>query len=267
MNSKGYALTLDAIIAMMAFLIILVGFMSVEYQRPYEMEDRISHLHSTAQDAIDFLNKNGILEQVVFYWSENSNLANKTATHYLDQLLPENIGYRLEVEGHNISDNSRIGEDEAVIKTSAECQVSGYAINESVNESVSMAWLLYNHNSTLMHAGFNRSFKAAIGSKWTIEHDTLPEGTATKTVLVPSGYSGDKEQTYMKSSHNRPVTDDSIDDAVYRLLVKLDTDNDGSVNLIDGMEFDPNHMEIISPAIPVKSMHDTVKVRLILWMK
>lgn len=273
LDSKGYVLTLDAIIAVMAFLIILIGFMLIQYQKPYESGGRFERLYSITEDAIDILNKNGILEQVVFYWSENNlSLANETSRLYLDQILASNIGYRFEIGNLTISDNSRIMENEAGIKTNAERWISGYSINKSVNEFISMTWLLYNNTSinktyTISNVSYGNSFRTAIGSNWTIEHNTTSGETANESILVPKTYSGNKKLNYTKSSYSYPNTDDSIDDAVYRLLLKLDSDNDGAVNLIDGREFNPANMTIIPSVVPAKSMHETVKVRLVVWMK
>lgn len=271
MNSRGYILTLDAIVAAMAFMILLIGFISMQYQNPNE-SGRFERLNSLAEDAVDILNKNGILEQIVFYWSENNlSLANETARLYLDQILPTNIGYSVEIENLPISGNSRILED-AGIKTSAERWISGYSINKSVDEFASMAWLLYNDTSinktyTISNVSYGTSFRTAFGSNWTIEHDTMSRETANESIMIPRDYSGKKKLNYTKSSHSYINTSDSIDDAVYRLLVKLDSDSDGAMNLINGKEFNSTNMTIISSIVPVKSMHDTVRARLIVWMR
>lgn len=271
-SSRGYILTLDAIVAVMAFLVILTGFMSISYQK-FSSEDRFERIYSITDNAIDTLNKNGILEQIVSDWSENNiSSANETARFYLDQILPSNVGYRLEIENLAISGNSRIREEEASIKTNAEIQISGYSINKSVHEFISMAWLLYNDTSinktyTTSNVSYGNSFRTAVGGRWTIEHDTLSGGTVNETVLVPLNYFGSSTYNYTKNSHERPDTQDSIDDAVYRLLVKLDPDSDGAINLINGIEFNSTNMTIISSSVPAKSMHDTVTVRLVLWMK
>ncbi len=270
MNSRGYILTLDAIVAAMAFMILLIGFISMQYQTPNE-SGRFERLNSLAEDAVDILNKNGILEQIVFYWSENNlSLANETARLYLDQILPTNIGYSVEIENLPISGNSRILED-AGIKTSAERWISGYSINKSVDEFASMAWLLYNNTSinktyTISNVSYGTSFRTAVGSNWTIEHAMSGE-TANESILIPRDYSGRKKLNYTKSNHGYMNTGDSIDDAVYRLLKKLDPDDDGVINLISGMEFNSTNMTIIPSAVPVKSMHDTVRARLIVWMR
>lgn len=273
MNSKGYVLTLDAIVAVIAFLIILIGFLSIQYQKPYESEGRFERLYSITEDAIDILNKNGILEQVVFYWSENNlSLANETARLYLDQILPGNTGYRFEIENLPISGNSRIMENEATIKTNAERWISGYSINKSLDEFISMAWLLYNDTSinktyTISNVSYGNSFRTAVGSNWTIEHITILGETANESILVPKTYSGNKKLNYTKSTHSYPNTDDSIDDAVYRLFIKLDPDNDGAINLMNGREFNSRNMTIIPSKVPAKSLHDTVMVRLVVWMR
>lgn len=273
MNSKGYVLTLDAIVAVIAFLIILIGFTSIQYQKPHESGERFNRLNSMAEDAIEIMNKNGILEQVVFYWSENNlSLANETARPYLDRILPGNTGYRLEIGNLTISDNPRVMENEAGIKTNTERRISGYSINKSVDEFISMAWLLYNDSSinktyTIANISYGNSFRMAVGSNWTIEHNTMSGETANESMLIPKTYSGNKRLNYTKSAHSYPDTDDSIDDSVYRLFIKLDPDNDGAINLINGGEFNSTNMTIISSVVPAKSMHDTVMVRLVVWMR
>ena len=62
-----------------------------------------------SEDALQVLNNKGVLEKIVDYWANNDlNSANKTARRYLDEIIPENMGYRLEIGGDNISINDKV---------------------------------------------------------------------------------------------------------------------------------------------------------------
>jgi len=95
------------------------------------------------------------------------------------------------------------------------------------------------------------------GCVWVIEFEdgtnitkTVPEGSVTsKTCLYTQG----------NISYG---TDDSIDDAVYRLLMQLDWDHDGMVNVI----LDPDEITFdLGRAGGVQSLWGPIRVKLILW--
>ncbi len=268
--NRGYVLSLDAIIAILLLFVIFIGFASFEYSKIFSGE-RLEHFHYVAENCIEVLNKNGILEEIVFYWSENSTIANEMAEIYLDKILPSNVGYNLKINGESICNNTRISEDEASSMTTATRIISGYKKGRPVNEFVARAWLLYNDTTlnktyTIANVSYGNSFKAVNGSNWTIEYKT-GGGSNTVALCVPPDCSGDDIHTYTSIKHEHPGTDDAIDDAIYRLLDNLDTDNDGIIDMIDGKEFNSARMRFKTRSVSVKTLLDTVIVKLTIWGK
>ncbi|MBU4266132.1 MAG: hypothetical protein KKE96_02780, partial [Candidatus Altiarchaeota archaeon] len=97
MKRRGYVMTWDAILALIFIMLVFTGLITMEHTRSINVKEvGFLELHSTAEDSIEVLNKMGALEEIVIYWSENNTqLANDTATFYLEQFIPEKMGYRL----------------------------------------------------------------------------------------------------------------------------------------------------------------------------
>lgn len=264
-------LSLDAIIAILLLFIIFIGFIGFQYSRLFDFSgERLEHSHYVAEDSLEVLNKDGILEEIVFYWSENSQIANETARTYLDKILPGNVGYRLEINRESICNNMRISEDGASFITTATRLISGYKKGKSVNEFVSRVWLLYNDTTlnktyTIANVSYGNSFKTVNGSCWNIDYEG---GASSEYVCIPPGYMGTDIHNYTSSNYTNPESDDAIDDAMYRLLDKLDTDpNDGVINLIDGKEFNSTKMKFEAANVSVKTLWGPATVKLIIWSK
>jgi len=108
---KGFVMTVDAVFAVILVLLALTLIYTLNYFSISINTERtnIEQIHMKSEDALQVLNNKGVLEKIVDYWANNDlNSANKTARRYLDEIIPENMGYRLEIEGDNISINDKV---------------------------------------------------------------------------------------------------------------------------------------------------------------
>ena len=108
---KGFVMTIDAVFAVMLVLLALTLVYTLNYFSISINTERtnIEQIHMKSEDALQVLNNKGVLEKIVDYWANNDlNSANKTAGRYLDEIIPENMGYRLEIGGDNISINDKV---------------------------------------------------------------------------------------------------------------------------------------------------------------
>ena len=99
------------------------------------------------------------------------------------------------------------------------------------------------------------------GCKWTIEFF----GGTTQNETIPSTYTGNKTCFYTASNHARGtnITNDAINDAIYRLLDGLDATNDGVVDV----KFNPTMVEFaFSQAGGVRSLWGPINIKLVVWM-
>ncbi|ODS38520.1 MAG: hypothetical protein A7316_00920 [Candidatus Altiarchaeales archaeon WOR_SM1_86-2] len=98
-NKRGYALTWDAILALGFVLVFLAAMFSLQYVKVSEvstMEYKI--LHYVSEDVLDVLNKKGILDEIGEEFAvSNVSSMEENMTKLLNELIPEHIGYRLEI--------------------------------------------------------------------------------------------------------------------------------------------------------------------------
>jgi len=273
MKRKGYVMTWDAILALIFIILVLVGLISMEHVRSINVKEvGFLELHSTAENSIEVLNKMGALEDIAIYWSENNTqLANDTATFYLEQLIPETMGYRLTLGNDTICEDQRIMEAEAVEKTRAGRFITGYAENES-EEYVARAWLLYNNTEigksySIENVSYGGGFKHARGCEWLIEHINKTLTNENVTLRIPEGYSGSNECNYTAGDYSGPGRDDAINDAIHRLINKSDTDDDGIMDQIAGMPFNETSMTFKTSKFTTGTMTRMAEATLIIWMK
>ncbi|MCG2782736.1 MAG: hypothetical protein L6243_04015 [Candidatus Altiarchaeales archaeon] len=275
MKRKGYVMTWDAILALIFIMLVFTGLITMEHTRSINVKEvGFLELHSTAEDSIEVLNKMGALEEIVIYWSENNTqLANDTATFYLEQFIPEKMGYRLTIGNDTICEDQRIMEAEAVEKTKSTRFMTGYG--QEVNTSsdyITRAWLLYNdtdNNKTysIADVGYGAEFKHMVGCQWRIEHITKTLTNENVTVRIPEGYPGSNECNYTGAAHSAPGMDDALNAAIYRIVNKSDTDNDGIMDLIGGMPFNETSMTFKTSNITTGTTTRMTEATLILWMK
>jgi len=274
MKQKGYVMTWDAILALFFIILVFIGLITLEYSRTINVKKTgFLKLHSTSEDALDILNKMGILGSIVAYWSENNTeMANETATFYLEWIIPENIGYRLKVGNDIICVNLRIREDEASDKTKSTRMVTGYAKNKS-QEFIARAWLLYNETSTnksysIANVSYGRGLRDAEGCEWLIEYMNITLDNENTTILIPPDYPGDSKCNYTSTDYlEEPEGEDAVNDAIYRLINKSDIDDNGVMDQIDGMSFNETSMTFKTANITTKSLTDTAEVTLVVWMR
>jgi hypothetical protein len=108
--------------------------------------------------------------------------------------------------------------------------------------------------------GFGAVMQKAAGCIWNIQ---LENGTSLNDLKIPSTYSGSDRCVYNNTNHLPYVGNDSLNDAVYRLLVGLDLDSDGQINI----NFDVNSLQFDTATTGgVRSLWGPVRVKLILWM-
>ncbi len=273
MRNKGYVMTWDAIIALIFVILVGISIISLEQMRSINVKKiGFLEIHSTGENSIGVLNKMGILEDIVIYWSENNTqLANDTATFYLEQFIPKTMGYRLTIGNDTVCENQRILEAEAVEKTGAGRFISGYGENKS-GEFVARAWLLYNDTSTnksfsIGNVSYGRGTMNSDGCNWTIEYINATNGNENVTLLIPSDYSDNRSCNYTGSSHSEPGGGDAINDAIYRLLSKIDWNpDDGILDKINDYDYNFTVMKFKVANISTPAFINTTDVNLILWM-
>lgn len=274
MRNKGYVMTWDAILALIFIILVSVGLISMEHMRSINVKEvGFLELHSTVENSIEVLNKMGIIEDIVIYWSENNTqLANDTATLYLEQLIPETMGYRLTIGNGTVCENQRIMEVEAVEKTRARRFITGYGGDKS-KEYVARAWLLYTDTSTsksssIEDVSYGNGFRDSEGCNWTIEYINATGWNENATLSIPSDYPGNQDCNYTGPYHSEPGGEDAINDATYRLLNKIDQDpDDGILEKINGYDYNFMVMEFKVANITTPSLMDTEEVNLILWIR
>ncbi len=107
--------------------------------------------------------------------------------------------------------------------------------------------------------GYGDVYSSSEGCLWDIEFE---DGGVMNDTAVPSSYAGNKNCSYMNASISG-YENDSINDAVFRLLLGLDLDNDGRLETI----FDPSSIEFKSTSTGgVRSLWGPVAVKLVVWM-
>ncbi len=95
---RGYIVTVDAMISLMFVVFLILGFFGLQYSNyTSRSASTFESLHYIAENALDTTNKQGVLEEIAYYWSigNESEARNITKAH-LDELLPKHTGYRLE---------------------------------------------------------------------------------------------------------------------------------------------------------------------------
>jgi hypothetical protein len=150
MKTRGYAIVLDAILALSIALIILIGFTS--YYKQGSEETAFKQLHYTTEDVFDALNKQGVLDDVGEEWAAANGSTNSTdwlsaqnmSRTYLEMLIPHNMGYRLMIEDSVLiesNDSQRVSERDAPAETNSERLLVGYGKGLPTRGFVSRAFM------------------------------------------------------------------------------------------------------------------------------
>ena len=187
---RGFALTVDAVIAMSFILLIFLALSAQRYTNASETaETAFINLHYIAEDTLDVLNKQGVLDTIGELWtSGNDTGAYNLSVLYLDQLIPENMGYSLWIYNNTtsgytvIADNQRVPDSDTIAQTYALRFLIGYKKGEPVLQSVARAFLTsILSKSTSAYAYFG-GFEG--------------QGNLTKYLYVPDG--ADITEAYME---------------------------------------------------------------------
>lgn len=166
---KGIILTLDAVIALLmtVTIISLLVFFRTETVSPFFEPQQ---LHSLSEDSLTILsestlrevtnqtllnnlkashilnesdlNKNAI-DVIGALWAANRSEAANISKDILDDIIPNNIGYQVLINGVNVynsSYTSRPSYENATVEISSNRIASGYEFNKSVTGYVARAW-------------------------------------------------------------------------------------------------------------------------------
>ncbi len=267
MKNKGYILTWDALLALTLILMTFVTLLALGYLNfSPEGNSEFERLHFLGNDVMDTLNKNGVLEEIATYWAKNDTAnATETADHYLEnlELVPSKFGYRLEIDGENVSERIlNLPESEITAKTSSVRFISGFGFNQTSEAHVARAWLWYNDLVagklySLERVWYGNSSRYSFGANWTFYYEG---GAQSPDICIPQDCSGDDLHTY---DGTLIETEDALDDAMFRLLYKLDTDKNGKIDL----DYDTENMVFKASSIETKQLgSQLLEVKLILWV-
>ena len=175
MRRKGFGLTLDAVISMMFILLIFLAMSAYRYTGGSETTTTaFINLHAVSEDVLDVMNKMGILDEIGQEWTSGneSGAANLTAL-YLDEMIPENMGYTVLFDGDLVASNPRVSQGGAIAKTMSMRLLAGYEKNRTSVGSVSRAFLTgIREKTSSVYAYFGGS---------------VGQGELTKYIHVPNG--------------------------------------------------------------------------------
>jgi len=145
---RGYILTLDAIMALMVALAVMA--MIVGIQDSIKTTDRVEfkRIHYVSEDALEALNKKGVLDQIGTEWAlSNGNsssyhwhLASNLSQKYLSTLIPAGMGYKVLIDDQIIYADERVPESSMRTETRSARMLSGYLPGKPVLGYVARAY-------------------------------------------------------------------------------------------------------------------------------
>ena len=187
MRKKGYALITDALIALVFSLIIITVLFNLSQNISYlskEEYNKFLSLHYWSEDALDVMNKQGILDDIGYNWAlskgNRSSIYWKNATNiskkYLEKILPRNVGYKLLIEGQEICNSSwnpnRSNENTKEIETHANRLLVGYGANVTILGKTARAALT--------------NIKEKITSEYAYFGGFVGQGNISRELFLPS---------------------------------------------------------------------------------
>ncbi|OYT54389.1 MAG: hypothetical protein B6U72_02830 [Candidatus Altiarchaeales archaeon ex4484_2] len=147
MKDKGYAIIIDAVMALFIFIVVVTVMIGPEYFRTPQ-SDVLSYkkLNYWADDSLDVMNKKGILDEIAYQWSmsggnrssPNWTVAESLCRNYTDKLLPQSpgVGYSMLIGGMELCNSSgninRTPESMSDTKGSASKLLIGFGANKTV---------------------------------------------------------------------------------------------------------------------------------------
>jgi len=253
-NKRGYIMTLDAIIALTIVLATIAALISAGYFVNKEW-NIFESLHYSAENALDIMEKNTALYAVISdYYSGKKETSIQKANFFLGQIL-EKVNYRFMLDDNVLVERILTRNDtDAEYKTKSTRFISNFDKN-----FMARAALLYNDTDknltySIANVSYGNSFEFFSGANWTFQHLG-----GVDTICVPINCSGDNSYTYSVSGI---ISNDSGDDAIYRLLRKLDIDNDNDIDIY----FDNKTMYFKIYPAETKNTGKIYKAELIVWI-
>jgi len=168
---KGIALTLDAVLSLliMVTIVSLLLFFRIERESPFFSSQQ---LHSLSEDTLTILSESTLrevtnqtllnyylipphqilnqsdldkkaIDVIGALWAANRSEAANISKDILNDILPDNIGYQVLINGVNVynsSDTTRPAYENATTEISSNRIASGYEFNKSVTGYVARAW-------------------------------------------------------------------------------------------------------------------------------
>ncbi|MFC2162832.1 VWA domain-containing protein, partial [Candidatus Altiarchaeota archaeon] len=150
MDDKGYAIIVDILFALVVTLLFFSTIVGLKYFGSSPSQESFKRLHYISEDTLDVLNKKGVLDSIGENWAAaNGNAssdefinATNISMEYLEQLIPQTMGYRLWIEGDVVANNSRgIPYDDAMVKTHSTRLLVGYGKGKPTRGYVARAFL------------------------------------------------------------------------------------------------------------------------------
>jgi len=121
--------------------------------------------------------------------------------------------------------------------------------------------------------GYSRSFDSSDGSLW--DFDFEPSGSTPSPMKIPQSYEGTEEFSYTYGT--APNTRDAMDEAMYRLLAGLDSDENSEIDMFPALDdkytpydtafsFDPDNMWFDGKGVvKTASFVGPIEVKLVVW--
>ncbi|MBD3260279.1 MAG: VWA domain-containing protein, partial [Candidatus Altiarchaeales archaeon] len=147
---SGYAFFLDALVALAFAIVVVVSLTGVHLKSRDTQVTDYKRLHYMSEDALDVLNKNGVLEQVGERWaSGDMEGAANVSYKFLEKMIPQGVAYELKVGDEVIAENaSRAERDRAKSLTHASRLMAGYGKDQPTRGYASRAILIKIDNKT-----------------------------------------------------------------------------------------------------------------------
>jgi len=108
MDERGFIFTSDATLALIVIFIVSASI-TAYIMAPYFMGQEQQHLQALASDTLETMEKDGTLTlAAVKYNQKDVTSANQILDSRLSLLIPEDTGYKLNMLGYDVGNNSRI---------------------------------------------------------------------------------------------------------------------------------------------------------------
>jgi hypothetical protein len=146
---KGYAVLMDSVVALTFALLILTSLVGMRQSDPSYSDMATKRLHYASEDALDVLNKEGVLDVIGEEWAAAQG--NKSSPHfinasnisraYFDQLLPPQIGYMLTIDDDIITNSTHVQQTDSSTLTHSTRLLVGYGSGLPTRGFVARAFL------------------------------------------------------------------------------------------------------------------------------